>query len=93
MPESNGHWPTTVAGAVRVLLSFLTKRDKLALQRLKEKDLAVVHIGVGMFIREEFGLWEGNRALLKACGSTSMHPEDASMVIMKALWKRVRKKK
>jgi hypothetical protein len=47
-----------------------------------------LHFGLGVRIREDFGLWRGNRALLLSCGS--LDPDDASMAIIRALWARLR---
>jgi hypothetical protein len=48
-------------------------------------DLIRFHHGWGTGIRNAFGLWGGNRALLDSCGGG--HPDDASMVIIEAVWK------
>jgi hypothetical protein len=53
--------------------------------------------------RNEFGLWQENRALLLDCqkakfegradvpeGLIFIHPDDASMLIIRALWGRLR---
>lgn len=50
-----------------------------------ERDLINFHFGWGMSIRNELGLWQGNKELLRSCGSKKMHPDDASMVIIKAV--------
>jgi hypothetical protein len=42
------------------------------------------HATLGTTLRNDFGLWSGNKTLLKSCGSETMHPDDASMVIIKA---------
>ena len=51
-----------------------------------EADLGILDLSLGTAIRNEFGLWEANTALLAACGSPDMHPDDASQVIIRALW-------
>jgi uncharacterized protein DUF6794 len=51
-----------------------------------------------MGIRNAFGLWQGNAALLKSCAEARygpgpdamfMHPDDASGVIIEAVWRRL----
>jgi len=42
------------------------------------------HISLGMKIRNEYGLWDNNQALLNDCNATT--PDAASSVILKKLW-------
>ena len=45
------------------------------------------HMGMGTWIRNQFGLWHGNQKLFEACGG---HPDSASMVIIDAAWRCLR---
>jgi hypothetical protein len=54
---------------------------------LPEDGLISLRFGLGQHIRNAFGLWEGNDTLLRACGT--IEPDDASMVILEALWERL----
>jgi len=49
------------------------------------------HFGLGMGIRNEYGLWSGNEELMDSCreisGDKDHHVDSASTVIIKALWK------
>jgi hypothetical protein len=59
--------------------------------RSLEKDqLIVLHDSWGMGIRNEFGLWEGNEALLASCAAesagTAPEPDPVAMVIMTRAW-------
>jgi len=92
MPEGNGHWPRTLKEAVSLLLGGLNEHAKLGLKQATGDDLAVLHATLGVTIRNDFGLWSGNAALLKACGSETLHPDDASMVIIKAARRELRRK-
>jgi len=60
-----------------------------------ESDLMLLHYTFGAFIRNQFGLWSDNVELLHDCqkvsGKTFMQPEESSSVIIKELWKRLRK--
>ncbi|MGV8149854.1 MAG: DUF6794 domain-containing protein [Alkaliphilus sp.] len=55
----------------------------------------MLHFGLGMYIRNNFGLWSDNDTLLKSCGAdnrySSMHPDDISMEIIKMAWKKLQK--
>jgi len=54
-----------------------------------EEQLIRFHHGWGTGIRNEFGLWKGNKELLADCHAE--HPDDASMVIIQAVWERLQK--
>jgi len=83
-------WPTTVAEAVDRMLARLTRADKERVRKTPEQDLDGLHFGLGTAIRNVCGLWGGNTALLAACVSPEMHPDDASAVIARAVWQRLR---
>jgi len=85
-------WPKTVEEAVDQLLSSMSDEDKQTVKNTPESELIQYHFGWGTGIRNEFGLWRGNEELLVSCGSADMQPDDASMVIIKAGWKRLQEK-
>lgn len=86
--------PRSVAEAVDRLLATLSQEEKAEIAGTAEEDLVDLHFGLGSRIREDFRLWhDGNRALLRDCQrveSKPIHPDDASMVIIRALWARLR---
>jgi len=82
-------WPLTIKDAVDVLLKKLTKKQQDKIRRTKLNTLSRYHHGLGRYIRNNMGLWNGNTALLKACNA--MVPDSASSVIIEALWKRLQK--
>jgi hypothetical protein len=47
-----------------------------------------LHLNLGNYIRNEFGLWGNNEELLKACcpDNSLRNADEASMVIIRALW-------
>jgi len=77
--------PQSVAEAVSALLAQIKPEDKEQIRRMEQKDLTDLHFSLGMYIRNNFGLWQGNRALLADCGN--VHEDDASGVIIQALWR------
>jgi hypothetical protein len=90
-------WPTTLDEVVDRLLSRMSEADKELVRNTPEDDLIRFHLGWGMGIRHEFGLWRGNGKLLVSCADlhpdASMvipHPDDASLVIIRAVWERLR---
>ncbi|TRZ48892.1 hypothetical protein D4S03_09090 [bacterium] len=86
--------PQSVDDAVDILLSDLSLNSEIHMAAMKEEDIAGLHFSLGSAIRNEFGLWTGNEALMESCRKTSgdphLHIDDASMVIIKALWKRIK---
>ncbi len=98
--------PLTVQEAVDRLLRTLSQADKDRMAAMAEADLINLHFGLGAQIRGDFRLWaQGNRRLLADCqgggregragapegvATAAIHPDDAAMVIIRALWVRLR---
>lgn len=87
--------PGTVDEAVDRLYDDLSLRDKVVLAHLSENQLdAAVYLEVAKAIRKEFGL-SNNTRLLASCsryiGTNYDSFEDPAMVIVKELWKRIKK--
>lgn len=80
--------PRTVAEAVSLLVRLLDQAQLEEIAATPEDDLIEHHFGFGAVIREEFGLHGANPALLASCAKPNA--DDASMVIIKALWARLR---
>jgi hypothetical protein len=82
--------PKTVAQAVDILMAEM---DAESLEWLKFTPRAEVvstfHFTLGMAVRNQFQLWGGNEELLESCGDRKMHPDEASSVILEALWSRL----
>ena len=103
LEEIGQEWPKTINEAVSLLLAELGQEVKEEIASLPEGELGILHFGIGADIRNRFGLWTGNKALLLDCqkakfeGRTDMphrvaaiHPDDASGMIIQALWARLR---
>lgn len=80
-------WPETVDQAVGVLLGLLPEDEKVKIAAMAQDDLVALHFGLGMWIRNNLGLWSENRALLESSGAQT--PDDASGVIIEVLWRRL----
>jgi len=85
-------WPRTVEDAARRVLDELPPEELHVLAGMARCDLLDAHRGLGMGIRNGFGLWQGNKELLADCagGSWWQHPDDASAVIIERAWERLR---
>ena len=81
-------WPETVDQAVGVLLGLLPDGEKAKIAATSQDDLIALHLGLGMWIRNNLGLWSENSALLES--ARAQNPDDASAVIIEALWQRLR---
>jgi hypothetical protein len=84
-------WPTTVEDTVRDIVARMSTEDKEHVKTTKKEGLIQFHHGWGTSIRNYYGLWRGNeRLILSACGRPC-HPDDASMIIIEAVWQEPRK--
>ena len=93
MVKKRKEWPRNIDEAVERLMFELSEEDKKELKNTNEEDLILHHFGLGEHIRNEFGLWKGNKDLLESCcgGGYFQDPDAASSVIIRALWKRLQK--
>lgn len=90
MSRTEVQCPKTLQEAVDQLISSMSEKGREKLINMPEEDLITLHVGLGDWVRNAFGLWTGNEELLKACGSESVNPDSASMIIIRAAWKRLR---
>jgi len=80
--------PETVNDAVDLLMRILTDEQKNEISALQEDDLIDLHFGLGMEIRNAFGLHDPNSKLLADCGTK--HPDDGAGVIIYYFWNKVK---
>jgi hypothetical protein len=81
--------PDSVESAVDRLIAVLDREKQAELAATSLDDLVVnYHFSLGLQIRNAFGLWDKNPALMASCGS--LVADDASSVILTALWVRLR---
>ena len=87
--------PKTVDDAVKRLIANMPLKFKVDLSKMDEGELVNLHFTFGVFIRNQFGLWNENTDLLNDCRKLSgidfMNADDAAAFIMEELWKRLRK--
>ena len=82
----------TLDEAVGVAIAALSDEEKARMVAMAQSELIGLHFGLGMWIRNHLGLWKGNDELMLAIGqgNESIAPDDASMVIIEAVWERLR---
>ena len=88
--------PTTVEAVVDLLFEDISLRDRVVMAGLSEHEFdTTVYLSMAKIIRKEFGLYNGNDELLNSCssylGTEYDSFEDPAMVIVKELWKRVKR--
>ncbi len=87
--------PHNVEEVVELLREDLSLQERGVLANLTEEELeSSVYLAMAKIIRKEFGLYNGNLALLNSCKSYLGKEydlfEDPAMVIIKELWKQVK---
>jgi len=82
--------PPTVAQAVQRLISQMSLKDKTTVANMREDELPKLHLTLGGYIMNNFGLLSGNIKLMKSCRLAAngklRDEEEAAAVIIKALW-------
>ena len=80
----------TIAQAVQRLVSQMSLKDKTTVANMLEEELPNLHITLGGYIMNNFGLISGNIKLMESCrlevNGRLQDEEDAAAVIIKALW-------
>lgn len=76
--------PRTVEESVERLMLVLDDDDKVLVRDRSKDDLFALHFGLGLEIRNAFGLHGRNADLIESCRCSD--PDDASMVIIEGLW-------
>ena len=77
--------PKSLKQAVDSIITSLDDESRNRILESELEDLIRYHHGWGTGIRNDFKLWS-NVELLTDCGSSSMHADDASGVIVNAVW-------
>lgn len=85
------NYPKTIDEAVERLKWILFTEELEKLRRMKESDLHRCHFGLGLYIRNAFGLWRRNDDIMESCNLR--HPDDVSTAIVHELWKRLQQPK
>ncbi|MFC1829221.1 YpsA SLOG family protein [Thermodesulfobacteriota bacterium] len=88
-PPGTSDYPDTVDDAVDRLISELKLKDRATLANMSDEEVAALNQTLGKYIRDHFGLWKDNDALIESCRVLSKtdvsNPDVASMVILMEL--------
>jgi hypothetical protein len=86
--------PRTVDEAVDRLSLNMPLKDKTTVANMSHDELPNLHLTLGGYILNNFGLLSGNRELMISCRTKAktilQHDEDAVGIIIDALWERLR---
>lgn len=87
-------WPQTVGQAVSHLKTVLSLKDRSLLSNLRSDELNHLSPGISEYIKQKFGLYEGNDKLKDSCAEvghlSQPLPDEVSAVILRALWEDLR---
>lgn len=85
-------FPETIDKAVGVVIAALSDDEKARMVAMAKSELSGLHFGLGMWIRNNLGLWKGSDQLMRVIGEDDelIAADDASMVIIEAVWERLR---
>jgi Domain of unknown function (DUF6794) len=78
----------TVNDVVTDVVPNLSLLSKLRIIYISDKRSWVTseHLELGMYIRNRYGLWRDNEQLMLDACKRHCHPDDASWVILEAVW-------
>jgi hypothetical protein len=83
-------FPKTIDDAVDRLLLVYGEEEKAEIRATSKVDLIRFHHTFGQGIRNSFGLWGENTELLATLAPADRCGDNASMIIIEALWSRLR---
>jgi len=85
-------FPETIDEAVGVVIAALPDEEKDRIAAMPQSEVVHLNFGLGTWIRNSLGLWDGNDTLMRVIGDgdPSIHPDDASLVIIEGVWVRLR---
>jgi hypothetical protein len=77
---NESEWPKNLDEAVNICLLTLTPEEKELVKYTPQDKLIWFDFEWAINIRNEFGMWRGNSALIESCGASD--PDSASMAIV-----------
>ncbi len=83
--------PSTLDEAITGLMQILSVEDQVAITRMTEDEVGHLHHGLGQWIRNNWGLWQGGPLLEHMKSLGFIHPDDMSSSILREFWSRMNK--
>lgn len=82
--------PNTLEEAMECFKELLSPADQVEITRMSEDDLSRLHMGLGMWIRNNWGLWDEQSEMCKHMKSLGfVHADDMSGSLMREFWARM----
>ena len=86
--------PETVDEAVDAFMNEMSTKEKFQFANIKDYDPVFYHFSLALYVRNNYGLWQEGSPLLEDCckvaGDQALHVDDASHVIVKAAWEKIK---
>lgn len=79
--------PTTMEEAFTALDAMLSDEDKEQIRSDRECEMIRLHFGLGMWMRNNWGLWQGSALADLLTEEGIHHPDDMSGVILDSYWR------
>jgi len=84
--ESAVYIPKNLNDAHRELEKMLKPEDIKKMKSGTERDMSMYHLGLGMWLRNNWGLWKGGRLAEYFNKKGIHHPDDMSGIILRTFW-------
>jgi hypothetical protein len=88
-PTTDLHAPATLAEALDRLRQTLPPETTEKMRDGKEDDMAMYHKGLGMWMRNNWGLWANGPLYQHLTILGLSHPDDMSAVILTSFWRQL----
>jgi len=84
--------PCDLDGCFVIMKKNINKEDLEMIENMSEDELSKLHLGLGMFLRNKWKLWEGSK-LSKYFNSLGIdHPDDMSGIVITSFWRHLNNK-
>jgi hypothetical protein len=90
-PSDDPNWPHNLDEAVRILINEMQNNDKEKIQKMSKLDFDFYSLGLGSYVRNKFGLWQGNHDLINDVDSNDPNPDNISNLILEAVYEELKK--
>ncbi|MBK7142758.1 MAG: hypothetical protein IPH75_11835 [bacterium] len=87
LSKSQSYVPVDLDDCLAYLDTTLTPTVIDTLRAWKEEDLSLAHLGLGLWLRNDWGLWHGSRLAKWFNAQGIFHPDDMSGIILTSYWR------
>lgn len=87
------NWPKTLEEAVAELKNEFGKEEIDKIKKMKRNEFDINYLFLGQYIRNQFGLWAGNKELLHNVLPNKPEPDNVSQIIIEKLFNDVKKER